>query len=402
MQRGVGTMDAMTLVSYERPARSRLNRAFRGAILILVLLLIVGHVVAAFLFSSWIHDTSLVAGGNDTVADGAVIALEGDRVTIRTFDSADDDPAQAGMVGFNTGSGYLRLGMVLDVVASDVTRTFELVGGSSPVLGATGSVEPTGDEAGRLHEDLGIEESSYIGPLGPMDATIIEGNDTWVIHIHDQGAGLDQSLRMMQILEPEGFTHFAITYRNDPGQPTDESGLTNFGVTERDDVAAAIDHARAEGATTVFVAGYGSGGAIAVAQMYRDPEIAALVLDGPVLDAESAMVHRAASAEGIVASLPITALKAGTVAASLRYGISWDTTDYLARSDQLVRPVLILHGTEDIESPIEDSRELAAAHPDVVTLVEVEGAGADRTWNLDPDAYGAAVLDFLDRVRAGS
>lgn len=48
---------------------------------------------------------------------------------------------------------------------------------------------------------------------------------------------------------------------------------------------------------------------------------------------------------------------------------------------------------EDI--PIQTSEELAAARPDLVTFVPVQGAAHMEAWNLDPDAHPRHVVSFL-------
>ncbi len=383
----------------DRP-RSRPPRLIRAAVLVLVVVGIGAHSVAAWMFSSWIHDEFLLPAMAENTADGAVLAISGDRVTIRAFPNADDDLAEPGLIGFAAGPDYLRLGEVVEVSGDDVTRTFEFARGSEPELGASGSIDRTGDDPVQLRDELGMVDSSYEGPLGSMDAWLVEGSTTWVIHVHDRSSGLDQSLRMMNLLRDEGFTQLAVTYRNDPGQPSDDAGLSTFGVGERDDLAAAIAHARAEGAATVFLVGYGSGGAVAVAELYRDPSLAGVILDGPVLDAKSTVFHAASIADGLIGSMPSTVREMGAVIASLRYGVTWETTDYLERAEQITVPVLVIHGNEDTAHPISDSRTLAEEQGAVVQLVEIEGAGADRAWNLEPDTYRSAVLDFLDRARA--
>ncbi len=384
----------------DRP-RSRLAGLVRAVALVVVIVGIIVHSGAAWMFASWVHQEFLESTLADNSADGAVLSILGDRVTIRAFPDGDDDLAEPGVIGFAAGLDYLRLGEVVEVSGGDVTRTFEVARGSQPVLGASGSIDRTGDDPERLRQELGVMESSYQGPLGTTDAWLIEGSSTWVIHVPDRASGPDQSLRMMGLLDGEGFSQFAVTYRNQPGQPSDAAGLMTFGVGERDDVAAAIAHAREAGAGAVFLVGYGSGGAVVVAELYRDPGVAGVILDGPVLDLKSAVFHSASSTEGLIGSMPWTVREMGAVLASLRYGITWETTDYLERANQITVPMLVLHGDQDADHPISDSRTLAESHPDVVTLVEIAGAGADRAWNLDPNTYRSAVLDFLDRARAG-
>lgn len=383
------------------PKASRARPLLRAVLVALVLAALVAHLVAAWVFSDWIRDHALMIPSVERVADGAVLEVDGDRVTIRALEEADDDIAAAGVAGFEYGGGFLRLGEVVAESGRDVTRTFQLIEGALPAAGAEGTIEANPSDSEMLSEDLGVVASSYQGPLGTMSAWMIAGSSTWVIHVPDRRHGPDQALRAMSVLAPEGLTQFVIGYRNGPDEPHDESERSAYGVTERDDLAAAVEHAISAGASNVILMGYGSGASIVLAETYRSRDVTAVVLDGPILDAGSAVGHQADSADGIVASLPFTMRAAGLVAATMRFGISWNTTDYLSRAEALSVPVLLIHGTEDRVSPIEDSRTLAAERGDVVTLLEVEGAGSDRTWNVDPTAYGTALLGFLDRVRSG-
>ena len=51
----------------------------------------------------------------------------------------------------------------------------------------------------------------------------------------------------------------------------------------------------------------------------------------------------------------------------------------------------------DSTVPISTSRELAATHPDLVTLEVRRGVEHVRSWNADPGAYDAAIGALLDR-----
>lgn len=73
----------------------------------------------------------------------------------------------------------------------------------------------------------------------------------------------------------------------------------------------------------------------------------------------------------------------------------WEAIDYGSRADQLDIPILIFHGTEDQSVPIETSRDLAEARPDLVTLVEFEGAEHVGSWNVDQERYEEELELFL-------
>ena len=247
---------------------------------------------------------------------------------------------------------------------------------------------------------LSVSEIEYESPLGPMKAWVTDGTRSeWVIHVHGRGADRAEALRAMRFLDEAGYHQMAITYRNDVGEPADESGQYRFGVTEREDLDAAVEYARSDGATDVILYGYSSGAAISMAYAIRQPigSVSAMIFDSPNLDLE-ATVDFAASMEDlplIDLSVPPTILPIAKFFTSLRADINWRSFDYIDRSASLASPVLIFHGTEDLTVPLESSRRLADERSDLVRFVIVEGAGHVESFNVDPESYEQAVLDFL-------
>lgn len=68
--------------------------------------------------------------------------------------------------------------------------------------------------------------------------------------------------------------------------------------------------------------------------------------------------------------------------------------DWIARSADLARPTLILHGTRDNSVPIRLSQALRDARPGLVELESFD-AGHTRCWNTDPDRWQSAVRAWL-------
>ena len=58
-------------------------------------------------------------------------------------------------------------------------------------------------------------------------------------------------------------------------------------------------------------------------------------------------------------------------------------------------PTLVLHGPDDALAPWQQSRELAARRPDLVTLHPVPRAPHAAMWNADPAGYEEALRRFL-------
>ena len=260
------------------------------------------------------------------------------------------------------------------------------------------------DELVPVSGDYELEQVSYDSPLGAMAAWYLPADGTtWVIHIHGKGATPAEAEPMFTPLQDAGYPQLAITYRNDDGQPADRSGYYQYGATEWEDVAGAVDYAVANGAERVVLNGYSTGGAHAMSFMYRHAldTVRGVLLDSPNLDLSETVDFAASQRE--LPLLPFNVPPSlSTVAqffTSLRIGVNWRTLDYVERSNVSLRqPVLVHHGTADLTVPVSESIELAEAQPDLVRLIQVEGAGHVGSFEVDPDQYIADVLGFLEEV----
>jgi pimeloyl-ACP methyl ester carboxylesterase len=191
-----------------------------------------------------------------------------------------------------------------------------------------------------------------------------------------------------------------LRYRNDPGVPTDDD-LLRLGSAEWQEVEAAMTWAQEQGAERFVLYGWSMGGAIVMQALDRARDrdrVDAVVLDGPVLDWIDTL-HLQAQDRG----LPTVLADVAAQVTEWRIGIEFDDFDWVTRADEIDVPVLAFHGPDDTYVAWEPTRDLAAARPDVVTFVQVDGAGHTRSWNADPEGYSEAVQRFLaETVASGS
>ena len=262
-------------------------------------------------------------------------------------------------------------------------------------------IPPDGLEFGsREATTLPIEPVQYESPVGLIDAWFIGGSRSqWVIHVHGKGASLEEALPLAEGLAEAGYPQLIIGYRNDAHQPADPSGQYGYGLTEHEDLAAAVDWAVENGAGEAAIVGYSTGGAIALSYLYKNPSapVRSMVLDSPNADME-ATIDLAASQEelGFGIPVPFTVTGVARMLASLRASINWESLDYVRRLDGLSVPALVFHGTDDATVPIETSRAMAEVKPQLIDLVEVEGAGHVGSRGVAGAAYDQRVLAFLD------
>lgn len=357
----------------------------------------VGHAVGGWYFSDAIIADAFVPAGSPLRYDITIVATDGGSVTLAGVDGAAD-PARGAVMGFQVGDSFLSLGPGTLNPDGTVLRPFSVLAGTVPPAGAVGALDsaafPDAGSAG-----VSTRPAAYETPLGPMDAWEVDGDDRrWVIHVHGKGVTTREAIRLLRPLAAAGYHQLAISYRNDPGEPSDPSGLYQYGHTEWEDLSGAISYAVDHGASEVILAGYSTGGAIISSYLLRTSggPVVAAVLDSPNLDmAETVALHASRRSLPFGIPIPPTLTAVARAFASLRIGVNWKTIDYTSRAERIRVPVLVVHGTADDWVPVETSRRFAEANPDEVTLVEFPGAGHVESWNSDPARYEGVVLDFI-------
>ena len=332
-----------------------------------------------------------------------------------TLTSAEEreDVIRPGIAGLAWDSGYGQLGEIVATDGLDVTRDFSVrFGGLPPVCtGELTLCDPVDIEGWTFPDDpssldVVFEDVIYESPIGEMGAWLVPGGDgsIWAIHAHGWRASRREALRSLPIYRDAGVTSLVIDYRNDPDAPPDPSGLYRFGRTEWEDVEAAVDYAVAHGARRVVLVGYSTGAALHLAYMESSnltEPVAALVFDSPNADMGSTVRHGASQRKipGTRLPVPASLARAAMLIADLRFDVSWSEIDYVSRADEIITvPTLVFHGLGDDRVPIEVSRRLQSQAPDLIQLVEVEGAGHVTSWNVAPDLYEKTLEQFLSKA----
>ena len=282
----------------------------------------------------------------------------------------------------------------------------EIVGESGPGLAAgqraswSGIYFQTPADAGLQATDVEIQTD-----VGPAPAWLVapqgSPSTTWAIHIHGLGSTRGGTLRGVQVASEAGLTSLVVTYRNDGQGPRVGTGRSELGAAEVDDVGAAVDYARENGAGSVFLFGWSMGAAIAL-QLADDPKlrgiVTGLVLDSPIVDWVATLKANCARA-GLPAwtgALAVPWLSSRPLARliGLANAIGLRGFDWIARSQELTVPTLILHGTLDTSSPFELSTCLRTLRPDVV---DIESFDAEHTlsWNSDHEYWRSIITIWL-------
>lgn len=252
--------------------------------------------------------------------------------------------------------------------------------------------------------DYTLSEVTYRSSLGDMDAWYLPApGTTWVIHIHGLNATPAEPEVLFQPLQEAGYPQLAITHRNDENQPPDPTGYHRYGASEWDDILGAAGFARDNGAQEIVFAGYSTGASHALSYVYRHnfDEIGGVILDSANIDIGWTIDYQGSQEDLPVIPLPVPPTMAWVAKffTSLRIDVNWKSLDYIDRAERSLRvPVLAFHGVDDPSVPVEQSIALEEAQPELVELVEVEGAGHVESFEVDHDGYVETVLSFLDDI----
>lgn len=342
--------------------------------------------------------------------DVEVLGVGAGTVTLR----ADVNTTADGRYGLwlERGGGHARLGEVVDHDEAARTVTRRLLGVDRGRLregpARWNQYFYCGDPTSALGLDFTeVLVTSAAGSLPAWYVPPEQGSpsrDRWAILVHGYGATREEGLRALPVLHRLGIPSLVISYRTDsdvvPSGPAPRSH--HLGASEWIDVEAAILHALSHGARDVVLVGWSMGGAICLQTADRSwtaDRVRALVLDAPVVDWRHVLDHqtrlnRVPAFVGRTAQALLEHRVARRLA-HLEAPLTLDRMNWVRRAEDLTLPTLLIHSDDDEFVPAGPSRRLAAARPDLVTLVPYRGAGHTKEWNVDRETWEAAVARFL-------
>lgn len=345
--------------------------------------------------------------------DVDVLAVEAESVTLRVTPETVA-PGRYG-IWLDGGAGHARVGTVLDHDEAAGTVTRQLDGVDSGRLRAGRARWNQFYFAGTPTSALGLEfrEIEVAGADGPLPCWLVPAGDpasggeggTWAVLVHGRGATREEALRALPVLRRLGITALVVSYGTSADLPTAAAGRYHLGDREWLDVEAAVLHAVRQGAGEIVLFGWSMGGAMAmqaVSRSWTADRVRAVVLDSPVIDWRDVLLHHAR-----LNRLPEPVGRLGQTVLSHRSAwrlagteapVDLDRLDWVTRAAELAHPTLLIHSDDDEFVPSGPSRRLADARPDLVTYVDVPGARHTKEWNVDPEAWDAAVAAFLLRL----
>jgi alpha-beta hydrolase superfamily lysophospholipase len=314
--------------------------------------------------------------------------------------AAPDKYANA-TVGIKVGDSLIVAGPAADSAGAEVTR---------PVLDIVGEVPEVGSPAGvnrdvwTSPDQLGLEYTEAMIDSGGVayPAWVIPGSSTtWAILIHGKGGYPAEMLRMATTLHERGINCLLISYVNDPSVPRPAESLYGYGTIEVPQVEAAVNFAQSEGAERIILGGVSHGAAVSLG--FLETSTLAESIDAVILDSPPADLSANIDAIGDTGTLPVVGLPIPESLESVAmlitqwlFGLDFDDFNHIAGADGITAPTLIFQGGLDTTVDASVARALANAMGPGATLVEQPQAQHVGSWNVDPEAYSAAMGNFLD------
>jgi alpha-beta hydrolase superfamily lysophospholipase len=309
---------------------------------------------------------------------------------------------------FSGDTGHARVGDIIEQTPRSVTRSIEPAD--------FGDLESA--RRGRFNgwfylspADLHVpfDEIDIDTPLGSAPAWLVPaeqpGATRWMIGVHGRGVRRQEALRGIIPFRAAGFTSLIVSYRNDGDAPRSDDYRYALGDREWLDVEAAMRYAVEHGAEEIVLMGWSMGGATVLQALTRaeyGDRVVGIVLESPVVDWIATLDFQVE-----LRKLPsairygvITLFKYpwGGVFTGLAEPLDLERLDFVARAQELDRPVLILHSDDDGFVPSTASRELAEARPDIVSYESFEIARHTKLWNYDRSKWEGAITRWIEQL----
>jgi len=216
-----------------------------------------------------------------------------------------------------------------------------------------------------------------------------------IVFCHGHSGSMDPDLQYVPSLQQAGFHVLMFDFR---AHGRSEGNQVSMGYRERWDLLGAVDHLRDRGIEHIGVLGFSMGGAVAILTAAECPHIRAVATDGAFARFLPALVAGTREA-GLPDPLAQLAGRLTQAMAAWRLGLPLEKAQPIREVHRLApRPLLIIHGGQDIYAPLEEVLALygAAGWPKTLWLVgEARHRQVDRAR---PEAYRRRLTEFFQQA----
>ena len=177
-----------------------------------------------------------------------------------------------------------------------------------------------------------------------------------------------------------------------------ESGgtITTYGIEEAGDVARWTSWLfQTHHVEHLYGLGVSLGAGILLQSLAREPRFRAVVAESPFASFQEAAYDRLSEDSGISQRMFWPVIESGFLYARMRYGVDLRRASAVDAVRATHTPILLIHGTADVNIPIRHSRELHAINPGATRLWEVAGATHGHVRSADPEGYARTVVEWF-------
>jgi dipeptidyl aminopeptidase/acylaminoacyl peptidase len=230
----------------------------------------------------------------------------------------------------------------------------------------------------------------------PLDAWLFvphQPNDSVVLVLHGVGDTREGMMSHAQFLLRGGFTVLTPDSR---GHGTSGGDVITYGIREASDVRTWTDWLLAnQPARHLYGFGASMGAAILLEALPLEPRFRAIVAESSFATFEEISYDRLNQ----VSTIPRIALwpevRLGFLYVHLRYRVDLRQASPANAIRSTHVPILLIHGTEDVNIPLRHSQELHALNPAATQLWIVRGAGHVQALSKDPALYSQTVVSWF-------
>jgi len=232
----------------------------------------------------------------------------------------------------------------------------------------------------------GVELRAWlVRPLHP------DGSCVAVLHgIGDSRLG---SAGFAPLFVAEGYT---VLLPDSRAHGSSGGAIVTYGALEKYDVLQWADWMREQGCAKSYGLGESLGAAVLIEAAAIRPAFQAIAAECSFADLPSMGQYRIARMshlpDSLTALLSPIFVKGVLLYTRIRYGVDLTQGSPVTSIARATVPVLLIHGLEDVSTPVEHSQRLARANPSAVLWL-VPGAG-------HVGAFAAAPQEFRERLRA--
>jgi pimeloyl-ACP methyl ester carboxylesterase len=182
-----------------------------------------------------------------------------------------------------------------------------------------------------------------------------------------------------------------------------ESGgaIASYGLLEAADVRRWIDWLELTARPTcVFGLGESMGAAILLQSLKEEPRFCAVVAESSYQNFREIAYDRAGQFTGmgnwVARTLGRPSIEAGTLYARIRYGVDLSEVSPESAVAGTRVPVLLIHGSSDVNTPPRHSVAIKARNPNRISLWIVPGAVHTGASSAAPEEFWRRVLEWFD------